>query len=702
MQENIEKAVKAHASGLFFAESGDFQKSLPFYKTALRLNPRVSQYWGNYIDALLKLNRTRDAILVLKQARDKGAKGHIFEKLEKRLVLLSKNPGPEVIDSLISCHSKGMFQHVIDRTGLLLQEFPYSFILLNLRGACFAALRQFDAAIVNYQEAVKIEPDNAEGYNNIGVALKQSGNSEAALRYYQQALEIKSDYVEAYHNLSILLSGKAFKKPYPRMLQIIDYMLNQQALVRPSEIGKAAVSLLKYEPGFSRALEVFVSSKGKNLMIEVIESLSALPALLSLMNVWPIADIEVEKLLMRIRSNILLFIFDVPPSQAIINFQSALALQCFTNEYVYSQSNAEVLALEELETAIKRTFAAQKQPDTRWILCLASYRALGDYDWYDSLIVTGEINAVYTRQIKEPRYEELLKDDIPTLGEVTDNISKSVREQYEANPYPRWVNIGLPQTSQSIEALASTLEVEFFDTSVKGNKKPQILIAGCGTGQHSITTANRFRDAEVLAVDLSLSSLAYAVRKTEELGLTNIRYMHADILDLDKLGRQFDIVESVGVLHHMSNPMDGWNVLTRCLKTSGLMKIGLYSQYARQDIDAVRKDIQESGLGATDSDMRSVRERLISQQQNHHKQVMSSTDFYSLSTVRDLLFHVKEHCFTLPEIEDRLHQLNLVFCGFELDGLKNPSNDLLKWHSYEKQNPRTFVGMYQFWCQKTV
>ena len=48
-----------------------------------------------------------------------------------------------------------------------------------------------------------------------------------------------------------------------------------------------------------------------------------------------------------------------------------------------------------------------------------------------------------------------------------------------------------------------------------------VLIAGCGTGQHSIESAMRFEKAKVLAVDLSLSSLAYAKRKTNELNIKN-------------------------------------------------------------------------------------------------------------------------------------------------------------------------------------
>ena len=41
--------------------------------------------------------------------------------------------------------------------------------------------------------------------------------------------------------------------------------------------------------------------------------------------------------------------------------------------------------------------------------------------------------------------------------------------------------------------------------------------------------------------------------------------MQADILNLNKLERQFDIIESSGVLHHMDEPLTGWRVLKSCL-----------------------------------------------------------------------------------------------------------------------------------------
>jgi hypothetical protein len=45
------------------------------------------------------------------------------------------------------------------------------------------------------------------------------------------------------------------------------------------------------------------------------------------------------------------------------------------------------------------------------------------------------------RQIREPQEEARLRATIPPLTEVVNRVSAAVRDQYEANPYPRWLRI---------------------------------------------------------------------------------------------------------------------------------------------------------------------------------------------------------------------------------------------------------------------
>ncbi|MDB4169434.1 class I SAM-dependent methyltransferase, partial [Planktomarina sp.] len=529
---------------------------------------------------------------------------------------------------------------------------------------------------------------------------------------YNKALTIEPDNVEACHNMGVVLKGIAFKKPNAGLQKTIISLLDKKSFVRPKDIAGAALSLLKFEPKLKRHLQSSALAELELNLLAVIKDLSALPLLLKLMRVCPLPDLDLEDLFRELRASLLSSISDLTGSPDELEFQSALALQCFTNEYIYNQSEHEDEALAVLELAVKQVLNKGEQPSPQSILCLASYRPLNQYAWSSALRINGEIEDVFIRQVEEPKQEDQIKITLPVLEEITDQVSSKVRDQYELSPYPRWVNLGLRLKPAPISKVVEEIKLKLFDDAIKEVEAPNVLIAGCGTGQHSIGTAASFKDSNVLAIDLSLSSLSYAKRKTEELGIQNIDYMQADILDLDKLNRQFDIVESAGVLHHMDDPLAGWRVLTDCLKPGGLMRIGLYSEMARQHIVEMRHEIIETGIGSSDAAMKSFRKTVMTSDKRHHKKILISNDFYSLSTLKDLLFHVQEHRFTIPQIQDCLAGLGLKFCGFESNkivshfkkiyaGASDPYN-LDRWQSYEEANPGAFGGMYQFWCQKVV
>jgi len=304
----------------------------------------------------------------------------------------------------------------------------------------------------------------------------------------------------------------------------------------------------------------------------------------------------------------------------------------------------------------------------------------------------------------------MIAKDIPVLEEISDDVSLKVREQYEESPYPRWVKLGVSTKAKPIAAVCDELKLQLYSENIKNVTAPSILIAGCGTGQHSIVTASRFSNCHVTAVDLSLASLAYAQRKSNEFCFTNIDYLQADILHLHQMDKEFDIIQSSGVLHHMDEPMAGWRVLVDLLKPGGLIKIGLYSELARHHIVRVREEIAALSVGTSEADIRKFRQSIAESHDENHQRLTGSNDFFSLSTIRDLIFHVQEHRFTLPQIKNCLEKLGLKFCGFEdkdaifnfrkFQGKEVDIYDLALWHQYEENNSRSFGGMYIFWCQK--
>jgi len=547
---------------------------------------------------------------------------------------------------------------------------------------------------------------NVEAYfTNLGNTQKEQGRLDDAIESYKQALKINPDYVEANYNMGIALTNRAFVKPVPDLIEVVCNLLEKENLVRPADISSAACSLLKFDPIIEDVFSIISANKLTEFLQAIITDLSNVPLLIKLMEVFPLPDTEFEVVFKNIRSAILLNISDIKHNPETITFQTALSLQCFLNEYLYNQTDIEVEALKDLETLVERKLTNGQQPSPTELVCLASYKPLHEYSWLHLLTMPIELESLQRRQILEPEKEKQLKSTIPILQEIKDNVSCKVQEQYEQNPYPRWVNLQLPPFPKTISTITKELNLRISNLDIDKVDTPQILIAGCGTGEHSIATASMFKNCDVLAIDLSLSSLAYAKRKTEELGISNIEYMQADILDLKILNRKFDIIECNGVLHHMDDPMAGWKVLTDCLKIEGLMKIGLYSELARSGVVKIQNEIEKLNIESSYSAMKSFRNKIINSKEEHHKWIAMVSDFYSMSTLQDLLFHVQEHRFTIPQIDASLTQLGLVFCGFEGWLAYNYTNkkslyDLEKWDAFEKENPRVFAGMYQFWCQK--
>ena len=223
-----------HNMGILAVGVGKIQKALPFFKTALEANPNISQFWISYIDTLIKLDRIADAQSVFDQAKDKGANGEAFDRLEEWLSdkrvneAKPKEPSSGQLQPIIDLYTQGHLQSALSYATEMLERFPDSVGLYNIAGASNAGLKQFDAAIDSYKLAIRINPNQAVTYNNLGVALNNKGDFDAAISSYKQALEIKPDYAESYNNMGIAQNANgdldAAISSYKRAIKIkLDY-----------------------------------------------------------------------------------------------------------------------------------------------------------------------------------------------------------------------------------------------------------------------------------------------------------------------------------------------------------------------------------------------------------------------------------------------------------------------------------------------
>ena len=575
-------------------------------------------------------------------------------------------------------------------------------------------LEDYQKAINYFQKAIKIQPNHANAHNNLGNVFKVLGEHQKAISCYQNAIKINpsnTSIINGLSDLCKLIQLDNITKTNSTSLKELFLFLFRRNNINHTDIFRNAKLLLFIGENDNQVRQI-ANSDSLLLKNKIIQYLSKEELFLLMLQKSLMTDKFLEKLLTKLRYEILFTLVDSNQNilKRYFDFIVSLAEQCLLNEYVYVQSKKEINHVNQLKNKIVNN----KEINELEMAILGCYIPL-----YTSKNITNKLldyksknilfNDLITMQIKEPLKEIKLVNSIKSFDKIIDSVSKKVREQYEEHPYPRWryTNKNLP--SNFLFKLNNEIKPNKIEYSNKF-VNPNVLIAGCGTGKH-ITIAERYLNANILGVDLSLASLAYAKRKTEELGFKNIEFLHADILQLKNLNRKFDVIECVGTLHHMKDPLTGLKVLLDLLEPHGFLKLGLYSEIARQHIVKAREFIKKKKFKNTIKDIRNCRESIFNEKKDPLLQkIFHSNDFYSTSSVRDLMFHVKEHRFTIPEISKMLKNLNLEFLGFlnlliKIKFSKFFPNDkknisLDNWNQFEISNPDTFSNMYQFWVRK--
>jgi SAM-dependent methyltransferase len=469
-------------------------------------------------------------------------------------------------------------------------------------------------------------------------------------------------------------------------------------------LAEAAASLLVLDPVFA---PVFRDVRSAGAKLQAL----AHPMLLALIENALVPDAAFEAFLRALRRRALEDWCSgaLTASAQSIDLGCALAQQCFLNEYVWPESAEEATEVQRLAAAVRAA------PGALEVALLAAYRPLTTIAGLARPAGAGDsLKRLWQRQVEEPAEERRLRDEIEALTPIDDETSRAVQQQYEENPYPRWHRV--PASLASPFPLRRALREHFPRTDLsrlRVGESPGILIAGCGSGYQAAVTALRNPGARVLAVDLSRTSLAYALRRCRELRIGHVRFAQADILKLGVLPERFDLIECAGVLHHLRAPLEGWRVLESLLKPGGVMKVALYSERARQGVVAARELIARHGLGADPEGVRAARQLVFAEPEGSPaRSVTFGKDFYSASGARDLVMHVQEHRFTTAQLAEMLRLLGLELLGFEFGDPSVPAayrqrfpedeaaTSLANWGRFEDEHPEVFAGMYQFWAAK--
>lgn len=693
-----------------FHQAGNFRQAEEYYRQVLAVDP---------------INPSANNLLGLLYYQS----GHIAAALPLIEKAIQAKPDyVEAYNTLGSIHhAAGHYEKAINCYRKALTYKPDFAMAYNNLGIVLEATGQYQAALDSYQKALDLQPRYADAHANQGIVFLVMGRIDDAIASYSRALILKPDFPDGCRNFSLLMKSRktlpaSVGSPNDRKNILINCLVRND--VESQGFFQACLHELFREDILEEVHNFLSSRESSDSFLNFIRD-SRLSHLLSeqlfllMLRKTVVADRLAETLLTGLRRGFAMLLatneMDEQFYGRMTPVVSAIAQQCFWNEYAYQTTEAEAEYLSEIRGQLLADMSLTTPKSVICLALLACYAPLDTYNLDENFLVNSPTSGAISELIKihfvETRKERELLDRIQSFSEVTDEISQKVKQQYEENPYPRWTGISLAPPRPFVEKLMQDIAPN-SPANLRIIERPEVLIAGCGTGIQAISCAATYLNSSVVAIDLSRASLAYAKRKADELMITNLEFIQGDILELPKLDNTFDIVECTGVLHHMNDPEEGFRVLVNMLSPSGYMKIGLYSELARQHIVAAREFVRNHGFAPTVEGIRECRQALFALPDDDvAKLVTLGKDFYASSTVRDLIFHVQEHRFTLPEISRLLVEHNLEFMGFDLSAeIKNAylaghgddpgAISLEYWHRYETEHPEIFFGMYNFWVRK--
>lgn len=687
--------------GNILASASRLDDAVMHYRKALELRPNYADAHRNLGGALLQQGKLADAAASYRRTLHLGANNvEVLLNLGNILGELGKP------DEAIDCYRKAL---------VVRADFPLAY---NNLGVTLCGLGRLDEAIACYLRALRLDPNLVMTLNNLASAFIALSNPAAALDVAKRSLQIaESDDAKA---IFVSCLGHAQGVADQQLRPIIVRALSE-CWGWPHALARVCIDLVKLDRDIAecvaRAVEVWPRPLTAQTLFGAngLAALAADSLLSALLDAAPICDVEIERFLTMARRALLDHFPEMSPSSDGIGFYTALARQCFINEYVFSVTSEEVRKAADLRVLLAAALETGAPVPPQWLAVAAAYFPLFSLPHSNRLLEREwpeEIWTILTQQVRELAEEQGIGATIVQLTGIEDDVSLLVQRQYEENPYPRWIRVPLPpKKADGIEEyLRQMFPWADLDRSPESGKL-EILVAGCGTGQQPLRTARQFPRARILAIDLSRSSLAYAIRKTREWGVSSIEYAQADLLKLGSLDRQFDVIEAGGVLHHLADPWIGWRALLSLLRPGGFMFVGLYSSLAREQLVELRRSISEQGYGTTAEEIRRWRQDFLNANNGVGVADGRPSDLFTISSCRDLLFHVQEHHVTLTEIETFLGENDVTFLGFDVaPGIlqsyrvrfpdDRAATNLTQWQAFERENPETFVGMYQFWIRK--
>ncbi|HEY9673540.1 MAG TPA: class I SAM-dependent methyltransferase [Waterburya sp.] len=253
---------------------------------------------------------------------------------------------------------------------------------------------------------------------------------------------------------------------------------------------------------------------------------------------------------------------------------------------------------------------------------------------------------------------------------MSQDTSAAVQRLYDTYPFPPEPLLDEPPPGYNWRW--NWLAAYNFCTGRKPLKQDiRILDAGCGTGVGTEYLVHLNPQASVVGIDLSGGALDVARERCRRSGASRVEFHHLSLYSADQLTGQFDLINCVGVLHHLPDPIRGIQALAPKLAPGGLMHIFVYAELGRWEIQLMQKAIALL-QGERRGDYRDgvkLGRQLFESLPEDNRLVKREKERWSLENQRDANFadmyvHPQEIDYNIETLFELIDASGLEFIGF--------------------------------------
>ena len=339
-------------------------------------------------------------------------------------------------------------------------------------------LGRHDEALASYRTALGVDPDHPETLVNLGIARGEDGALEEAEALYARALAVRprdpdilnhlasvrlargdgAGAMETIHRSLAVRETPRARKLFVELARQSDWSGGGDAEIRrimvraltepwdrPGALSHAAARLIRSHPAIGPlVMRADTAWPSRLPLAQLLGGAGFTPLaddalLVALLISAPSTDIPLERFLTMLRGAMMRELARNPDAGAQAQaFAAALAQQCFINDYVFLPDKDELAAAAAARAAAETADIATPMQ----LLLVAAYFPLHSLANAERLLERSwpaPVEAVLTQQVREPLRELRLRADIPRLTRIENPVSRLVQNQYEENPYPRWV-----------------------------------------------------------------------------------------------------------------------------------------------------------------------------------------------------------------------------------------------------------------------